>query len=957
MKQILAFLLIASVVSAQPTYELVTDVNYPDRSLKPLTFLQGATPHLLVSVQQKGATYTNIASDSMVFSYGTSGSASAFVQVTNTTITASAGTFLVPFTAANLNTNGSFWYTAMLKDSSGGMYYSGEGSLEIKATTVTGSPGSLSLTTPLSWDGFVYSDQNSAPAIGGSGITSATNGTTGQVTFSIAGAGTAWGTIIGTLSAQTDLNTELTNRYTKAQSDAITDPITASVGSNTTHRGSNGSDHSLVNTALQNNDTGVTLSGNGAGWTNLNASNLASGTIPAARYADTSASWYVDKTGSDSNDGRSIYAPKLTIQAAHDAGIGTGSRTIYVAPGAYAEALTGWAAGENVALVGSAAKNTTITSLTVATNHQGVTVQHISFYAAVTVGNQFGVPAGTPTGYEILLENVAFVEVALTGFTDSPVKIYGGTIEFKDCSFVALSPNFNSMGTASGDWIFITNAPSIHMHGTHFTITDMVNTNVSVTMLHDWGTGALREKNSSYDITMSGAFGGELRCGMVENNSSEKLFMYNEYHIVGDDETVGEGEALVAKSASHIRAESCYINISGFLKNYSYETYDTATMDVNGASDVNCTYQEAVAGSIDYTGSPEDNMMQWGSARFGKDGNVRTDWPLPSDVSGHNGIAYVAFGQASEIVSGESVTYNNMISSDDGDSMALVDSASSYMNLTMSITNWNNVDNDGENAAGTLFPQKAVRGNIENTANGSTGMVLITGAVVGETYVLEVLGSAAGPSKPCDDMTYWMDNSNTQTVDVVNNTSTLAMITNVATSTTMTLYCKEANGDDPYLNAFRMTGPSASGYVRTDGESVMTGNLNGGGQDITNANIVSIGTLKAESLGVINIDAAQTQPKTDSTQSLGGTGAEWLEIHGDTVYATTVTATGGEVSAEQLSSTDDASVSDDLSVGGDVIQTATTNSLTRQFYTPSNRWAYIDVYGTTTNIIFITPAR
>ena len=36
---------------------------------------------------------------------------------------------------------------------------------------------------------------------------------------------------------------------------------------------------------------------------------------------------------------------------------------------------------------------------------------------------------------------------------------------------------------------------------------------------------------------------------------------------------------------------------------------------------------------------------------------------------------------------------------------------------------------------------------------------------------------------------------------------------------------------------------------------------------------------------------------------------------------------------------------------------STTNSATLQWYAASNRWAYVEVYGATTNVIFVTPAR
>lgn len=201
MKRILAFLLVPMLAMAQPTYDLTTDVNYPDRKLKPLTFLQGSTPRMRVFVQQNGATYTNIASDTMVMSYGTSGNADAFVFVTNSAVATATGAFTLDFTAANLNTNGSFWYTALLTGAGGGTYYSGDGSLEIKKTTVTGAAGSLDLSTPIDWSTFTYTSPGSAPMIVGTNLLASTNGS-GQVTVSSAPSGSS--TLSAVLTAGND---------------------------------------------------------------------------------------------------------------------------------------------------------------------------------------------------------------------------------------------------------------------------------------------------------------------------------------------------------------------------------------------------------------------------------------------------------------------------------------------------------------------------------------------------------------------------------------------------------------------------------------------------------------------------------------------------------------------------------------------------------------------------------
>jgi len=76
----------------------------------------------------------------------------------------------------------------MLTGSGGELYYSGDGSLEIKKTTVTGAAGTLNLTTPIDWSTFTYASPESAPMVVGTNLLASTN-RSGQVTVSITPAG------------------------------------------------------------------------------------------------------------------------------------------------------------------------------------------------------------------------------------------------------------------------------------------------------------------------------------------------------------------------------------------------------------------------------------------------------------------------------------------------------------------------------------------------------------------------------------------------------------------------------------------------------------------------------------------------------------------------------------------------------------------------------------------------
>lgn len=59
----------------------------------------------------------------------------------------------------------------------------------------------------------------------------------------------------------------------------------------------------------------------------------------------------------------------------------------------------------------------------------------------------------------------------------------------------------------------------------------------------------------------------------------------------------------------------------------------------------------------------------------------------------------------------------------------------------------------------------------------------------------------------------------------------------------------------------------------------------------------------------------------------------------------------------ELDVTGRANISSNVIIGGTTKWNSGTNSLQIQFYTASNRWAFVESYGATTNVIFITPAR
>jgi hypothetical protein len=162
-------------------YTLRVDTDAPDEKLRPLTFLEGATPLLDVYQRSNGSKYTNLTDKTAEFFYGTSPTAPAFVIVTNDSINTADGYFRFNFDSIETATNGVFWYTVLMKQN-GNTYFSGTGTVEIIESTVTGSPSALDLQTPLNWNGYTYINSISdGPYLAGSNITFRASGTNGQL--------------------------------------------------------------------------------------------------------------------------------------------------------------------------------------------------------------------------------------------------------------------------------------------------------------------------------------------------------------------------------------------------------------------------------------------------------------------------------------------------------------------------------------------------------------------------------------------------------------------------------------------------------------------------------------------------------------------------------------------------------------------------------------------------------
>ncbi len=666
----------------------------------------------------------------------------------------------------------------------------------------------------------------------------------------------------------------------------------------------------------------------------IDASSLINGPIPSDVYASISNSFFVSKSGKDSNTGQSPYDAKLTIQSALDAATVASvalstHQSVYVYGGDYNEALTVY---KGTSLYGAGRRATRISgSLTADAGYTGGMIGDLGFLANGTTGAKFTSLLTNDTA-KLRLQNVGFAFNSLTNFTATPIVLSGGHVIFDNVGTRVPAPNFNGMGVASGSLLVATNGCRFEVSNYNLYLEDMVNTNTSITMFDLKNTGGIEIQGGSMHLSMSGDCYADVKGLLITGANGERNISDFHIHIEGDNDQLGDADGAHIEAGTTV-FNSVQMHVSGFGDNHSYHAENTGTVvQVYNAADAADDELLAESGSvIEYCGNPAPRILQVDGLRWG-DGQAYGGMPVPTEFSGHSGTGYVAFGQISEFVAGNDPVYNNVNDATDDTTISLMDENGAYMNMTLSVSGWSKVDNDGVESAGTLFPQEAVRGNIKNIANGVTGIVTITGAAIGETYVLEVLGSALA-AKPCDSMRYWMDNSNTQTVNVVNNTDTLAMITNVATSTEMILYCVETTGKDPYLNAFRIAGPSASGFVRTDGESVWTGNENGGAQSSTNWAEVS-----ADAMTIDGLDAVAVTNTPSTGDLLMYDGVNWVAI-GDEVATISSSSDAYDVDGLRTLIVDSSGGS--IVIGGltngvagqmlNVIKTASANDATLEF--------------------------
>jgi len=571
---------------------------------------------------------------------------------------------------------------------------------------------------------------------------------------------------------------------------------------------------------------------------------ISNGVLSADMYADCTNIWYVALCGDDANSGLTEISPKLTIQAAIDAAslievAGGGHQKIQFGGGDWTEANT---LAKGISLYGAGRRATRLGgSLTIATNYTGGEIKDFQFQATGTTGGKYVVPAGLTDLVNIRLEDVGFQFTSLTNFTDTPVKIYSGNNIFNNVGLDAPSPDFTSMADSSGSFLVVTNGADLSMNYFQVIMEDVNITNGTMNILDLQGTGNIRIKNSSMDITLTNSFDGDFRGIYWSAPSGEHQMIGCDLDIEGADDTVGDADGVYVDEGT-VRSAFCEINIDGFLENDSYHRLSTTNAEVhlivNFSSDTTEYDAEGSDTFLNYIGSPQDGLFRTPLFQFGQNGQVYSAFPESPTLTGHNGTSWWNFCESKNAVYGEDAIYNNATIVIDDTEYQAQDSDGFSMGMTLTVDGWDASKGDGENADGTLFPAIVVKSEFE-TLDDETGTVTLAGCEIGETYVWEILGSAKDASKDCTDMTYWIVGGGTGTVDVVDNTDDLVTITNVATTDTMILYCSSPNaGEDSFLNAIRISGPAGAGlderYLRLDGQEAMKANGDVGGYKWTN---------------------------------------------------------------------------------------------------------------------------
>jgi len=765
----------------------------------------------------------------------------------------------------------------------------GQGSMVVKSSGAAGSSTILILRNTVNWDTIVNTGTIPWTAVN-SAVTNinndGTSGSTGTVTrsgnnygitFPAPTSKSIYGDGIVTVLGAADANANTvrvafvsgdTQNWTTAYSMGVSNlsTVTALGGTNVS-----------LQSQITSNDTEISTASANA----TNASALSIGTIPQGRYADCTNIWYVALCGDDANSGLTELSPKLTIQAAIDA-----ASLIEVAGGGHQKIQLGggdWTEDnilpKGLSFHGAGRRATRLLgSMTVSNNYNGGELAHFSFKAQGTTGTKYIVQDGMTDLIDIRLADVGFIFKSFTTFTATPVIMYSANNIWDNTGLNAPQADFTSMGSPDGSFLLVTNTADLSMNYFKVIMEDFNVTNGTLNILDFRGSGNIKVGNSSMDITLTNSFAGELRGAYFDATAGELQLIHFDIDIEGVDESMGDVDAVRVEDGT-VRASFGEINIDGFEDKHSYHEGSSITADIiaNFSSDTTEYYNEKTD-ELSYVGSPVDGVLRAPLFQFGQNGQIYSKFPESPTLTGHNGTMYINFCETKNSVSGDTNTWNNITDIADGNTeYKLQDSEGLIVGITLTVTNWNEAKGDGEDKIGTgdasWVPKIANKSQFETTDN-VTGIIHVSGLVVGEMNVWEIMVSAKDAGKDCTNMTYVVGTS-TGSVATVDNTSVIVTLTNAATATTETLFCIPDLDGDAFINAVRLTVPAGTGlderYLQLDGDNAMGADLDHGNHGSTNISTLQVSGGSSLAGTTVTVFNATGAVDLDSTLNVDGT--------------------------------------------------------------------------------------
>ena len=555
-----------------------------------------------------------------------------------------------------------------------------------------------------------------------------------------------------------------------------------------------------------------------------------------------SRTWFVTSSGDDGNVGDTLAKPLATIaEANRRAGLTNAingqTQNIQIYAGTYVLGQLTLSNGVAVAGIGNPV---VMGGFTIETNlSHGVSIQNITFMDLSTLDNMITLGIGVNPKHEIIVKNCSFVGVMLTNFTSKAIIANSGTLELNNNKFKFNDADFRPMGSPYGSFISAENSANLYLKNNFFQMRDMNCTNGQLAIVGISSVGKYRNMNSLIKWRMVEGSDARLNFLTVLTNTSCGINADNYIKFSGADETRGQFSAYVSIQGTNDFANNT-TRLSGMADTIAYTAiYPGTHMIVNGAND-SCTRSQFKfgGGTIDYTGSPQDQVFQLDGLKWGIDGQVWSAMPEPATTLGHNGTNWINLcaGYGGGIF-GNTVVWNSCGQSDGTVTYNLVDSNSKFTGISMTPEDIYREATYGVNAPHDLFPHNNCNRYMWRANDGITGKIHFNGLVDGETYIIKLSCNARDNTLDSQTNRFW-----TTTSTITNepyyapyNTNGLIVLTNVAVGTSMTLYGEPTQSDhEVYFNAILLVGPAGSGMLPTDGSGAMSGDIAMGNNKIVN---------------------------------------------------------------------------------------------------------------------------